>query len=63
MNRERRKIIGNIFGDAAKYALTIGVIGNVLSGEFAFLSTLIIGISFIIFAVIAYCVTPKDKKE
>jgi len=63
MNRERRKLIGNIFGDAAKYTLTAGVIGNVLSGEFVLLPTSVIGIIFLVFASLAYCVTPKDKKE
>jgi len=34
MNRDRRKVIGNIFADAAKYTLTAGVIGSILAGEF-----------------------------
>lgn len=63
MNRERRKLIGNIFGDAAKYTLTIGVIGNVLSGKLVFLPNLAVGIIFLVFASLAYYVTPKDKKE
>jgi len=42
MNRERRKVIGNIFADAAKYTLTAGVIGSLISGEipgFVFVAT------------------------
>lgn len=42
MNRERRKIIGNIFGDVAKYTLTASVVGNILAGKFIFLSSLLI---------------------
>jgi uncharacterized membrane protein YkvA (DUF1232 family) len=60
MNRERRKVIGNIFGDAAKYTLTVGVISSVLAGKFAFVSSLVIGVFFVIFIVLAYYVTPKD---
>lgn len=63
MNRERRKIIGNIFGDAAKYTLTVGVISNVLVGKFTFISSLLIGICCVIFGLLAYYVTPKDKER
>ncbi|MEW6618632.1 MAG: hypothetical protein AB1422_04680 [bacterium] len=60
MNRERRKIIGNIFGDAAKYTLTAGVISSILSGKFAFLSSLVMAICCVILGVLAYYVIPKD---
>lgn len=63
MNCERRKIIGNIFGDVAKYTLTVGVVGNILVGRFTFLSSLLVGICCVIFGILAYYVTPKDKKE
>lgn len=63
MNKERRKVIGNIFGDAAKYTLTAGVIGTFLSGQYSLLSSSIIGAFFVIFALLAYFVTPKDKEE
>ena len=63
MNRERRKVIGNIFADAAKYTLTAGVISSFLSGKYSLLSSILIGGSFILFALLAYLITPKDEKE
>jgi len=63
MNEERRKVIGNIFADAAKYTLTAGIITNFLSGKYSLSSSIIIGIFFIIFILLAYFITPKDKKE
>ena len=63
MNRERRKVIGNIFADAAKYALTAGVIGSFLSGKYSLLSSTVIGSFFVLFALLVYFVTPRDEKE
>jgi hypothetical protein len=61
MNRERRKVIGNIFGDAAKYTLTAGVIGSILSCKYSLLSSIGIGMFFIVFLLLAYFITPKDE--
>lgn len=63
MNRERRKLVGNIFGDAAKYTLTVGVIGGILSGKLASLPSLTVGAIFLALASLAYYVTPKDREE
>lgn len=63
MNRERRKVIGNIFADAAKYTLTAGVIGSFLAGKYFLLSSIMIGISFVVFTLLAYFITPRDEKE
>ncbi len=60
MNRERKKVIGNIFGDAAKYTLTAGVIGSILSDKYSLLSSIGIGVFFIVFLLLAYFITPKD---
>ncbi len=62
MNRERRKVIGNIFADAAKYTLTAGVISSILSGRFIVLITILLGLTFFLFVLLAYFVTPKDKE-
>ncbi len=62
MNKDRRKVIGNIFADAAKYTLTVGVIGSVLSGKFVPLISLLLGFAFLVFTVLAYFMTPKDKE-
>ena len=63
MNRERRKVIGNIFADAAKYTLTAGVIASFLSGRYSLLSSTMIGMFFVVFALLAYFVTSKDERE
>ena len=63
MNRERRKVIGNIFADAAKYTLTAGVISSFLAGQYSLLLSIMIGIFFVAFTLLAYFVTPKDEKE
>ena len=63
MNRERRKIIGGIFADAGKYTLTAGVIGSFLSGKYSLVSSIVIGVSFVVFALLAYFLTPKDENE
>lgn len=62
MNRDRRKVIGNIFADAAKYALTAGAIGSVLAGKFFISMNILLGVVFLLFTLLAYCVTPKDKE-
>jgi len=62
MNKERRKVIGNVFGDAAKYTLTAGVIGRILSGRYALLSGIGIGVFFVVFLLLAYFITPEDEE-
>jgi len=63
MIRERRKVVGGIFADAAKYTLTAGVIGSILSGKYTVLSSIVVAIFFVSFALLAYFITPKDQKE
>ena len=57
---ERRKVVGGIFADAAKYTLTAGVIGSILSGKYSVLSSILVAIFFVLFALLAYFITPKD---
>ncbi|MBW8048916.1 MAG: hypothetical protein FVQ77_00970 [Cytophagales bacterium] len=61
MNRERRKVIGIIFADAAKYTLTAGVLGSLLAEKFSALVYIITGFAFILLMCLAYFITPKDK--
>jgi len=63
MNRDRRKLIGNIFADSAKYILTAGIIGNFLSGKFTLFMTIGSLIVFGLLVLFAYLITPKDKEE
>ncbi|WKZ15465.1 MAG: hypothetical protein QY317_16340 [Candidatus Jettenia caeni] len=62
MNKDRRKIVGTIFADAAKYTLTAGVIGSIISGKFVIPVGFMLGITFFIFLSLAYFITPKDKE-
>ncbi|MFH1096835.1 MAG: hypothetical protein ABH886_08595 [Candidatus Desantisbacteria bacterium] len=62
MNRDRRKVMGNIFADVAKYTLTAGAIGSILAGNFFTQIGISIGLIFLLFIVFAYFVTPKDKE-
>ncbi|MBI4653574.1 MAG: hypothetical protein HY752_01010 [Nitrospirae bacterium] len=63
MNRDRRKVIGNIFADAAKYTLTAGVIGSILTDKFIASIGFSLGLAFVLFALLSYFVTPKDKED
>lgn len=63
MNRERRKVIGNIFADAAKYALTAGVIGSFLSGKYSLLKHCDRVIFCSICFVSLFCDTERRKGE
>lgn len=63
MNKDRRKVIANIFADAAKYTLTGGVIGSILAGKITALEGLTLGLTVIFLGGMAYFVTPKDKEE
>lgn len=62
-NRERRKTIGSIFADTAKYSLTAGVIGSIVSGNFSSEIAVLLGVSAIVMGILAYVVTPEDKSE
>ena len=62
MNRDRRKVIGSIFADAAKYTLTAGVIGSIVAGKFIAFVGISLGATFVLFVVLSYFITPKDKE-
>ena len=63
MNRERRKAIANIFRDAAKYTLTIGTIGSIITKKLTQSSGAVFGIMFLVFILLTYFVTPEDNGE
>ena len=62
-NRDRRKVVAAIFADAAKYSLTAGVIGSVVSGNFTKEIAGLLGMVIIIMGILAYFVTPEDKEK
>jgi hypothetical protein len=63
MNKDRRKVIANIFADAAKYTLTAGAIGGILAGKMPLASGILLAMVFVVFILLAYFLTPKDKEE
>jgi hypothetical protein len=63
MNRDRRKIVAAIFADVAKYSLTAGVVGAIISGQIFLPSLLALGLIAGIVGVLAYFVTPVDKND
>lgn len=62
VNRDRRKVLAGIFADAAKYTLTAGVIGSILSEKFGLALGGVLGLAFGVLATLAYVVTPPDKE-
>jgi hypothetical protein len=60
INRDRRKVVANIFADFAKYVLTAGIIGSLVAEKLPILSGLGMLILFIGLTLITYFVTPKD---
>lgn len=63
MNRERRKVIGNIFANAATYTLTAGLIGSILSGKTDMMLYILTGTAVSLLIALSYFVTPKDKEH
>lgn len=62
MNRERRRVLGGVFADAAKYTLTVGVIGSLLIGGVALSLGLALVAIFGLLVLFAYFVTPPDTE-
>jgi len=63
MNRERRKGIAKVFFDLAKYLLTAVAVAPLVSEDFKVRNIVIALIIAFIILIIAYYVTPKDKKN
>ncbi len=63
INRDRRKVVGGIFADAAKYSITAGTVALFLAGKLNAVSVVLVALIFGMLTVVAYFVTPKDQKE
>jgi hypothetical protein len=63
MNRDRRRVVGGFFADAAKYTLTAGVVGGFVSGGMTLLSGILLMLAFASFSIAAYFITPNDKED
>jgi len=63
MNRERRKALGNMFFDVAKYLITSAAIGSFVVQDIN-LVAFAVSITFSVITVgTAYYIIPKDRKE
>jgi hypothetical protein len=63
MNRERRKIFGQMLVDVVKYLFTVIVIGSIFADTVK-VFPIIIGLMLaIIIASVAYKLIPHDEKE
>lgn len=62
-NRDRRKVIAGVLADTAKYSLTAGVIGSIVSGNFTVKIAVLLGVVVIIMGIFSYFVTPEDKEK
>ena len=51
-NRDRRKLVGGIFADTAKYSLTAGVIGSIISGNFSIKVAVLLGVAAIFMGIL-----------
>jgi hypothetical protein len=63
VNKDRRKVVANIFADAAKYVLTAGIISSLLAERLSIVFSIVLVSIFTTFTVVAYFLTPKDKEE
>ncbi len=60
MNRERRKALGNLFFDVAKYLLTTTAIGSFIVKDVNLVASVISFVFPIILIIIAYYIIPQD---
>lgn len=60
-NRDRRKVIGGIFADTAKYSLTAGALGSIISGNFSIKVAALLGAATALMGILAYFATPKNE--
>lgn len=60
-NRDRRKIVANIFADTAKYSLTAGVLGSIISKEFTMGIGIILGSVTLLMIALAYKITSVNE--
>ncbi len=64
MNTERRKELGRMLMDIAKYLATVGLIGSFLTKSLDFATGLIITFVVVLLSVIAfYTIPPKGENK
>ena len=63
MNWERRKALGNVFFDVAKYLLTTTAVGSFVVEEVNLMASVIAIATSLAVIVVAYYITPPDKER
>lgn len=63
-HEDRRKEAGRMFIDVAKYIITVGVVGNILSEKMSASAAIAIFIAAVISFIIGfYTIPPKKEKK
>ena len=62
MNRERRKALGKVFFDVAKFLLTTTAVGSFVVKDVNILASVISCVASFGLIAIAYYITPQDKE-
>ena len=63
MNVGRRKALGNVFFDVAKYLLTTTAVGSFLVKDVNILASIIATLASFGLIAVAYYITPQDKED
>ncbi len=63
MNRNRRKALGNVFFDVAKYLLTTTAVGSFVVKDVNLVASAIASPASFVLIAIAYYITPQDKEK
>ena len=63
MNRDRRKALGSMFFDVAKYLLTTTAVGSFVINDVNLIASAIATLASFVLIAIAYYITPQDKEN
>jgi hypothetical protein len=63
VNWERRKALGNVFFDVAKYLLTTTAVGTFVVEETKLIALAIAVTTSFVLMALAYYITPQDKEK
>ena len=63
VNRDRRKALGNVFFDVAKYLLTMTAVGSFVVKDVNLVASAIAAVASFALIAIAYYITPQDKEK
>jgi hypothetical protein len=63
VNRERRKALGNVFFDVAKYLLTTTAVGSFVAKDVNLVASAIATVASFVLIALAYYITPPDKEN